>query len=60
MVDQKRKAREAESPSLANASLNSSRRSGTQETGFEKPARASKERDSTDSTKVPDEQIPKS
>jgi hypothetical protein len=49
----------ADGPSLANASLNSSRRSGTQENGTGNPARDPKERDSTESTKVPDQQRPK-
>ena len=60
MGDRKPATSGADGPSLANASLNSSLRSGTEENGTGNPARESKERDSTESTKVPDEQIPKS
>jgi hypothetical protein len=43
---------------LANASLNSSRRSGTDESGKGNTAHPGGQRDSTASAKVPDQQIP--
>jgi hypothetical protein len=43
---------------LANMSINSSRRSGVDEGGTGNPAHASGKHDSSESTKVPDQQIP--
>jgi hypothetical protein len=43
---------------LENLSVNSSRRSGVQEDGTGNPARGSGRRDTTESAKVPDQQIP--
>ena len=43
---------------LANMSVNSSRRSGTHEDGTGNPARPDGKHDSSESTKVPDQQIP--
>ena len=43
---------------LANMSLNSSRRSGTDEDGSGNPAHPGGKHDSSESTKVPDQQIP--
>jgi hypothetical protein len=43
---------------LANMSVNSSRRSGTDEDGTGNPAHGSGKHDPSDSTKVPDQQIP--
>lgn len=58
MADETRKQAQDGGPSLANASLNSSRRSGTDETGTGNPARDSDRRDTTEATKVPDQQVP--
>src|SRR4051794_28577957 len=46
------------SPNLANRSVNSSRRSGQDETGTGNPAHDANERESAESAKVPDQQIP--
>ena len=43
---------------LANRSVNSSRRSGVDENGTGNPAHASGKHDSSESTKVSDQQIP--
>jgi hypothetical protein len=43
---------------LANRSVNSSRRSGTDEDGTGNPAHEGGKHDSSESTKVPDQQIP--
>ena len=43
---------------LANMSVNSSRRSGTHEGGTGNPAHPGGKHDSSESTKVPDQQIP--
>ena len=43
---------------LANRSVSSSRRSGTDEDGTGNPAHPSRKHDSSESTKVPDQQIP--
>ncbi len=43
---------------LANMSVNSSRRSGTDEDGTGNPAHGGEKHDSSESTKVPDQQIP--
>ncbi len=43
---------------LANMSVNSSRRSGVDEGGTDNPAHSSRKHDSSESTKVPDQQIP--
>ena len=43
---------------LANMSVNSSRRSGVDEGGTGNPAHKSGKHDSSESTKVPDQQIP--
>jgi hypothetical protein len=43
---------------LANMSINSSRRSGVDEDGTGNPAHRSGQHDSSESTKVPDQQIP--
>ena len=43
---------------LANMSVNSSRRSGVDEGGTGNPAHQSGKHDSSESTKVPDQQIP--
>ncbi len=47
-----------QSKGLANMSLNSSRRSGIDEDGTGNPAHSSGKHDSTESTKIPDQQIP--
>jgi hypothetical protein len=51
--------RDSQDKGLENLSVNSSRRSGEKEDGTGNPAREDKKRDSTESTKVPDEQMPK-
>ncbi len=43
---------------LENLSVNSARRSGTREDGTGNPARKDKERNSIESTRVPDQQVP--
>ena len=43
---------------LANMSVNSRRRSGTDEDGTGNPAHGSEKHDSSASTKVPDQQVP--
>ena len=43
---------------LANMSVNSSRRSGVDEGGTGNPAHSGENHDSSESTKVPDQQIP--
>jgi hypothetical protein len=58
MPDDPRKSQEHR-PSLVNMSVNSSRRSGQDETGKGSPARDTSRRNSTDSAKVPNQQIPR-
>ena len=48
----------SEDEGLANMSVNSSRRSGVDEGGTGNPAHSSGKHDSSESTKVPDKQIP--
>jgi hypothetical protein len=58
MNDEKKPA-EPKDRGLANRSVSSSRRSGPREDGFGNPARPDARPDSTESTKVPDQQAPK-
>jgi hypothetical protein len=56
MTDRKKPAKEA---GLENMSVNSSRRSGQKQDGTGNPARQEAKADSTESTRVPDQQIPR-
>jgi hypothetical protein len=56
MTETRKPARAA---GLENMSVNSSRRSGRKQDGTENPARRDSKPDSTESTRVPDQQIPR-
>ena len=58
-MNDSKKSAEPQDRGLANRSVNSSRRSGTREDGLGNPARSDARQDSTQSTKVPDQQAPK-
>jgi hypothetical protein len=54
-----RKKPETKEAGLENLSLNSARRSGGQNGRLERPGRKSGRNDSTESSRAPDQQIPK-
>jgi hypothetical protein len=56
MTEKRKPAREA---GLDNLSVNSSRRSGQRQDGTGNPARRKAKPDSTESARVPDQQIPR-
>ena len=58
-MSDKNKSAETQERGLANRSVSSSRRSGPREDGLGNPARPDARPDSTESTKVPDQQAPK-
>jgi hypothetical protein len=56
MAEKRKPAKDA---GLENMSVNSSRRSGQKQDGTGNPARRDGKADSTESTRVPDQQIPR-
>jgi hypothetical protein len=58
-MDDRKKSAEPQDHGLTNRSVNSSRRSGPREDGLGNPVRPDARQDSTESTKVPDQQAPK-